>query len=205
MDQDEYTGPIRDDIDRRQRRHQEILVRRANTTYSWLTKRWGIKCELYRPNKVDTTYQEYDESLGYELEPYHIGYVWLPSAFKDRNTSSEQVIDIFLDGQTLTLSAEVDVVRNTLVVPQWAESMGVDKRGNYRISSVRERAVSAMYRVADIVPSAYNVMNAISDEQREELSSVVPSRDVNQRPDQTYFKDPKLQVIPTRPRIITND
>lgn len=205
MDQDQYASSPRDDIERRQRRHQEILGRRANSTYAWLTKRWGIKCELYAPNKVDTTYQEYDESLGYELEPYYIGYLWLPSAFKDRNISSEHVIDIFLDGQTLTLSAEIDVIRNTLVVPQWLESMGIDKRGNYRISSVRERAVSSLYRVADIVPSSYNILNDTGGETREELSSVVPSREVDQLPDQNYFKRPKSNVIPTRPRIITND
>lgn len=203
--QDQYTGDTRDTAQERQRRHRDILVRRANKSYEWLTRKWGILCKVYAPNVVDTTYQEYDESLGYSADSYFEGHLWIPSAYQERNAASANVIDIFLDSQTIVFPEEVAIIKNSLVIPQWGELLGHDKRGNYRISEIHEKTYSALYRVANIVPSAYNILNNTNDLQEEQLQSQVPKRQDTPRQDQDYYSKPNKAVIPVRPRRVTDD
>lgn len=191
------------------KRHLDMLVKKSEHSYKFLNLKFGVECKVYFPKEgVKTTYQEYDESLEYELTPSYEGRLIIPAIYNMRAKGTEAYLDSIEDDQILYLPNSLSFPRNSLIVPDVAPNLVMSKALNFRVQSVDEISPSAWYRKAQLVSAAKrttakeNPEGSTVDDDIEmlPLQSEVDSESIKTLPSQT--RDPQKNVVPRRPLLV---
>ena len=171
--------------------------------------KFGVECKVYAP-KADnkSTYQEYDESLEYELEPTYEGRLIIPAVYNLRAKGTDSYLDAIEDDQVLYLPNSVSFPRNSLVVPDVGPNLVMSKALNFRIQFIEEISPSAWYRKAQLVsaarrsPEKANPPGSTVDDDIEmlPLQSEVDYEDLKSLPEQS--REPQRNVTPRRPILV---